>query len=137
VLKKVAGNIMDPISDMLIRIKNAQAVLHPIVEIPFSNFKYELAKILAKNGFIGAVEKKGRKTKKYIEITLKYKEGTPAISGLKKISKSGQRIYTNFKKIKKVKAGFGVAIISTPKGLMVDREAKKQKLGGEIICEVW
>jgi small subunit ribosomal protein S8 len=137
VLKKAAGNIMDPISDMLTRIKNAQAVGHPTVEIPFSNFKYELAKILAKNGFIEAVEKKGRKTKKYFEITLKYKEGMPVISGLKKISKPGQRIYTNFQKIKKVKGGYGVAIISTPKGLMTDKEAKKQKIGGEIICEVW
>ncbi len=128
---------MDPISDMLIRIKNAQAVLHPTVEIPFSNFKYELAKILAKNGFIGTVEKKGRKTKKYIEIALKYKEGIRAISGLRKVSKPGQRIYTNFKKIRKVKGGYGMAIISTPKGLMTDREAKKQKLGGEIVCEIW
>jgi len=128
---------MDPISDMLIRIKNAQAVLHPTVEIPFSNFKYELAKILAKNGFIGTVEKKGRKTKKYIEIALKYKEGIQAISGLRKVSKPGQRIYTNFKKIRKVKGGYGMAIISTPKGLMTDREAKKQKLGGEIVCEIW
>lgn len=122
---------------MLIRIKNAQAVLHPTVEIPFSNFKYELAKILAKNGFIGTVEKKGRKTKKYIEIALKYKEGIQAISGLRKVSKPGQRIYTNFKKIRKVKGGYGMAIISTPKGLMTDREAKKQKLGGEIVCEIW
>ena len=122
---------------MLIRIKNAQAVLHPTVEIPFSNFKYELAKILAKNGFIGTVEKKGRKTKKYIEIALKYKEGIRAISGLRKVSKPGQRIYTNFKKIRKVKGGYGMAIISTPKGLTTDREAKKQKLGGEIVCEIW
>jgi small subunit ribosomal protein S8 len=129
---------MDPISDMLIAIKNAQAVEHPTVDIPFSNLKYEIAKILAKEGLIEKVEKKGKKLKKFIEITLKYDEKKRgAISDLKRISKSGQRIYLPHKKIKKVKGGYGIAIISTPKGLMTDKEARKQKLGGEIICEIW
>jgi small subunit ribosomal protein S8 len=127
----------DPISDMLNRIRNAQAVFHPTVEIPFSNLKYEIAKILAKNGFIEKVEKKRRKVKKSIEITLKYENKTPAISGLKRISKPGQRIYSDFRKIKKVKGGYGIAIISTSKGLMTDKEARKQKLGGEVLCEIW
>jgi len=127
----------DPITDFLNRIRNAQAVLKPEVFVPFSNLKYEIAKILEKKGFVEKVEKKGRKTKRIIEITLKYQEKIPAISGLTRISKPGQRIYVRAKKIKKVKGGYGFSIISTPKGLMTDKEARKQKLGGEVICEVW
>ncbi|NCO80282.1 30S ribosomal protein S8 [bacterium] len=127
----------DPASDMLIAIKNAQAVLKETVEIPFSNLKYEIAKILEKNGFIAKVEKKGKKMKKLIEITLKYDNKRPAISGLKKISKPGQRIYKKAKELKPVKGGYGIAIISTSKGLMTNKEARKQKLGGEVLCEIW
>ncbi len=127
----------DPISDMLTSIKNAQAVLKETVEVPFSNFKYEIAKILEKNGFIAKTEKKGKKIKKLIEITLKYDNKRPAISGLKKISKPGQRIYKKAKELKPVKGGYGIAIISTSKGLMTNKEARKQKLGGEVICEMW
>jgi len=129
--------MVDPITDMLNRIRNAQAVLKETVEVPFSNLKYEIAKILEKNGFIEKVEKKGKKTKKIIEITLKYDNKIPAISGLKRISKPGQTIYLGHRKIKRVKGGYGIAIISTSKGLMTDKEARKQKLGGEVICEVW
>jgi len=128
---------MDPIADMLNRIKNAQAVGNPTVEFPFSNLKNEVAKILEKEGFIDKIEKKGRKTKKTIEITLKYDNKVPAISGLKKISKPGQRIYLDSTKIKKVRDGYGIAIISTSKGLMTDKEARKNKIGGEVLCEVW
>ncbi len=128
---------MDPISDMLTSIRNAMAVGHPTVNIPFSNLKYEIAKILEKEGFVKKAEKKGRRVKKNIEITLKYDGKVPAISDLKRISKSGQRIYLPYKKIKRVKEGLGIAIISTSKGLMTDKEARKQKLGGEVICEVW
>jgi len=129
--------MIDPITDMLNRIRNAQAVLKDTVDVPFSNLKYEIAKILEKQGFIAKIEKKGKKTKKIIEITLKYLENRPAISGLKRISKPGQRIYKNTKEIKQVKGGYGITIISTPKGLMTNKDTKKQKLGGEIICEVW
>ena len=127
----------DPITDMLNRIKNAQAVFHQTVDIPFSNLKYEIAKILEKQGFVEKIEKKGKKVKKFIEITLKYDNKVPAISGLKRISKPGQRIYLPAKKIKSVRRGYGIAIISTSKGLMTDKEARKQKLGGEILCEIW
>ncbi len=127
----------DPISDMLNRIKNAQAVLKTQLDFPFSNFKYEIAKILEKERFIEKIEKKGKKTKRTIEIILKYEDKRPAISGLKRISKPGQRIYSPSKKIKKVRGGYGIPIISTSKGLMTNKEAKRQKLGGEIICEIW
>ncbi len=127
----------DPISNMLTSIRNAQAVLHQTVDIPFSNLKYKIAKILAKQGFIEQIEKKGKKTKRFIEITLKYDNKTPVISGIKRISKPGQRIYLSAQKIKKIKGGYGMSIISTSKGLMADKEARKNKLGGEVIAEIW
>ncbi len=128
---------MDPVTDMLNRIRNAQAVLHPLASVPFSNLKYEIAKILEKQGFIEKVEKKGKKAKKIIEITLRYTDKTPAISGLRRVSKPGQRIYQSHQEIKKVKGGYGLAIISTSKGLMTDKEARKQKIGGEVLFKVW
>lgn len=128
---------MDPISDMLTSIKNALAVRHSTVSVPFSNLKYEIAKILEKEGFVEKVEKRGR-IKKNLIVTLKYSEDKiPAILGLKRISKPGQRIYKSSREIKKVKGGYGIAIISTSKGLMTDKETRKQKLGGEVICEIW
>ena len=96
----------DPITDMLNRIRNAQAVFHPTVVFPFSKFKYEIAKILQKEGFVGEVEKKKRKEKKIIKINLEYSEKKPVISGLKRISKPGQRIYTSAKNIKSVCKGY-------------------------------
>jgi len=138
---------MDPICDMLNRIRNSQAVLQPAVEIPFSNLKYQIAEILEKEGFCDKIEKKGRKSAKLIKINLKYVEKPsgksgdarklPIILGLKRISKSGQRIYTPWRKIKKIRGGYGLAIISTSKGLMTNKEARKQKIGGEVLCEVW
>jgi len=128
---------MDPISDMLTIIRNALAVKKDTVSIPFSNLKYEIAKILEKRDLVEKVEKKGKKVRKNIEITLKYQDGIPLISGLKRISKPGQRIYLDSRKIKKVKGGYGIAIISTSRGLMTNGEAKKQKVGGEILCEIW
>jgi len=128
---------MDPISDMLNRIRNAQAVLKEQVDMPFSNLKYEIARVLEEKGFIEKAEKKGKRTKRTIEITLRYNDKVPVISGLKMVSKPGQRIYKSFREVKPVRSGYGIAIISTPKGLMTDKEVKKQRLGGEVICEIW
>jgi len=128
---------MDPIVDMLNRIRNAQAVLKPTVEVPFSNLKYKIAQILEKQEFVERVNKRGRSIRKKIEIILKYDNKTPAISGLKRISKQGQRIYMSKEKIQKEKHGFGVFIISSSKGLITDQEAREKKIGGEIICKVW
>lgn len=127
----------DPITDMLNRIRNALAVQHQTVEVPFSNLKYEIAKILKNEGFLESFEKKGTKSKKIIKITLRYDEKIPAISSLKRISKSGQRIYISAQEIKKPRGSYGIAIISTSKGLMTTKKAKKQNLGGELICEIW
>lgn len=127
----------DPIADMLNRIRNAQLAGKSEVSILYSNLAFEIAQILEKNKFIGKVEKKGRKNKKFVDIVLKYEDKIPAIAGLKRISKPGQRIYLSSNEIRRVRGGFGIAIISTPKGLMTGAEARKQKLGGEMLCEVW
>lgn len=131
------NEIMDPIADLLVRIKNAQASSHESVEIPFSKVKLAIAKILEREGFVGLVEKKGLKNKEKIEIVLKYDQGAPAISELKRVSKPGQRIYIPGDKVRSVKQGYGRAIISTSRGLMTDKEAKKNRVGGEILCQVW
>ncbi len=131
-------SVTDPVADMLTMIRNALAVKSSKVLVPFSQLKYGIAKILEKEGFVEKVEKRGRGSKRNIEIVLKYaKDGTPAISGLKRISKPGQRIYLPYKKIKRVKGGYGIAIISTSKGLLTDKEARRQKTGGEVLCEIW
>lgn len=128
---------MDQISEMLCAIRNAQAVSKDQVSVPFSNLKYEIAKILEHEGLVQAIEKKGKKSKKVLEIGLKYKNSFPLISGLKRVSKPGQRVYVNYKEIRPVMNGYGFSIITTSKGLLTNKEAKKQKVGGEIICEIW
>ena len=128
---------MDPIADMLTSIRNAQAVSKETVRIPFSKIKFEIAKLLEKEQFIGRVERRGRKTQKYIEITLKYAGKEPAILGLKKVSKPGQRIYLGAKEIQPVRSGYGISIVSTSQGLKTGKEARRKNLGGEIICQVW
>lgn len=127
----------DPIADMLIRIKNAQIVGQPVVRLPFSQLKFNLAQILEKEGFLGKIEKKGKDIHKYIKIDLKYNNNSPAVSDVKRISKPSQRIYLKKEMIKPVKQGYGIAVISTSKGLMTNKEARKQKLGGELMCEIW
>lgn len=122
---------------MLNSIKNAQAVLLPKIEVDFSNLKYEIAKILEQKGFIEKAVKSGKKIDKTLELVLKYDNKVPAISGLKRVSKPGQRIYASAQKMKSVRGGYGISIVSTSKGLMTGLEAKKQNLGGEIICEIW
>ncbi|MCD6233387.1 30S ribosomal protein S8 [bacterium] len=130
--------MLDPIVDLLNRIRNAQAVRHQMVEIPFSKMKLKIVEILAEKGFIGSVRVKKKRGKKIISIILKYNEmGLPQISGLKRISKSGQRVYKKSEELQKVRGGYGLLIVSTPKGLMTGQEARKKRLGGEIICEVW
>lgn len=112
-------------------------MLHPQVEVMFSNLNYEIAKILEKKGFIGKITKGSKKKIKTLELILKYDNKMPAITGLKKISKPGQRIYMPAKKIKQIKGGYGIVIVSTSKGIMTGKEARRQNLGGEIICEIW
>lgn len=109
----------------------------PFVEIPFSKLKLEIAKTLLREGFLKEVEQKGRKERKILDITLKYEDKISTISGINKVSKPGQRIYVSSQELLKAKREGGTLIISTSKGIMTDREARKAGLGGEVICEVW
>jgi len=129
--------VNDPIADMLTRIINAQAVAHDTVAIPFSNLKLKLAEILKKEELIGDVTTQGKKTKKIIEIKLKYKKDKPLIKAIRKISKPGRRVYIKKDEIKPIRQGFGMSVISTSQGLMTNNEAKKKGLGGEVLCEIW
>lgn len=127
----------DPITDMLNQIRNAQAVEKPEILIPFSKFKNEIADILVREGFLGEIKKITKGKNKSLKIVLKYNNGVPAIEGAKRVSKPGQRIYAKSQEIKRVRGGFGISIVSTPRGLMTNSEARKAKLGGEVICEIW
>ena len=127
----------DPITDLLNQIRNAQAVGKTEVLVPTSKIKKEIANLLSKEGFLGEV-KNGTKGKiKALKIALKYENDLPVISGLRRVSKPGQRIYEKFDEIKRVRGGYGISVVSTSKGLMTNKEARKQKLGGEIICQIW
>lgn len=128
----------DSIADMLTIVRNAQAVRKETVKVPFSNMKLNLAKLLEKEGFVERVERKGSKTKPVLILTLRYNpDGSPRIHELKRVSKPGQRQYVGYRSIRNVKEGFGRAIISTPRGLLTDAEARKEQVGGEYICEIW
>ena len=129
--------ITDPIGDMLVRIKNAYRAKHATVLVPHSNLKQSLAELLMVRGYIGEIEKKGKKVRKFLELSLKYSADGPALIGAKRISRPSRRLYTKASEIKQVKYGHGIAVISTSKGLMTDKEAKEKKLGGELIAEVW
>ena len=125
----------DPIADMLVRIKNAQAVKQETVVMPFSKIKQEIARVLKNSQLILDFEKKGRTVAKKLEIKLKYTNGHPAVSNIKRISKSGQRIYASSKAIFSRGPG-SLVVVSTSKGIMSGKEARQAKLGGEILCEI-
>lgn len=127
----------DPITDMLNQIKNAQAVGKTEVLVPFSKIKNEIAIILSKKGFAGEIKKTVKGKVNMLRISLKYNDKAPAIAGAKRISKPGQRIYNAYHEIKKVHGGYGILVISTSKGLMTGQEARKAKLGGEVLLEIW
>jgi len=127
----------DPITDMFNRIRNAQVVFHKTTDVPFSKLRYSIAEILKAEGLILDCKKKGKKPFQIIKIQLKYNEKIPAVSGFKRISKPGQRIYKKADEISKVRSGYGLSIISTTNGLLTDKQARKDKVGGELMVEVW
>lgn len=129
--------MVDPISDVLTRIRNAQTVLRKTVVFPFSKFKFNLVKIFEKEGLIDKVTIQGKKIKKTINIELKYNKNEPVLSGIKRISKQGKRIYIKKNELRPIRQGYGFTIISTSQGLMTNKEAKKKGLGGEVICEIY
>jgi small subunit ribosomal protein S8 len=128
----------DPISDMLTRIRNANALRYEDVSMPYSKMKEEIARILKKEGYIVDVAINGDAAKKELNLTLKYgSNGERVITGLRRISKPGLRVNVESEKLPKVLGGLGIAIISTSKGLLTDAEARKAGVGGEVICYVW
>jgi small subunit ribosomal protein S8 len=134
--------MLDPIADMLTRIRNAQRAGHREVVMPSSKLKLSIARILEKENFVEKVEKESEGIFENIRIGLKYikvsqTQKDPAIREIKRVSHEGQRIYVKKEDIKKVKNGYGIAVVSTSKGVMTGRDAYRQGLGGEYLCEVW
>ena len=130
-------SLSDPIGDMIARVKNAQARNHKKVELPSSNFKTKIADILKKEGFIKDFKIEGDEKKPILSLDLKYHSGNPVISNFERVSKPGRRIFSSADSLPKINNGLGIAIVSTPKGVMTDIDARKQKVGGEIICKVF
>ncbi|MFA4818813.1 MAG: 30S ribosomal protein S8 [Patescibacteria group bacterium] len=126
----------DPISDMLTRIRNALMAKQAQTVVPYSTLKARLAEILRREGYIESVEEINEPVRE-LRLSLKYKSGRPAISNLKRISKPGRRHYVKSLELPRVLSGLGTAVISTSQGLMTTQEAKKQNLGGEVICEIY
>ena len=128
----------DPIADMLTRIRNANVVKHETVDVPASNMKKELARILLEEGFVRGYDVIEDGKQGIIRIQLKYgQSGERVISGLKRISKPGMRVYAPNHEIPKVLNGLGISVISTSKGILTDKQARKENVGGEVICYVW
>ena len=131
-------NVTDPIADMLTRIRNASAARHKELSLPSSRVKREIARILAAEGFIDAFETQADGVQERLTLRLKYVEGrTPVVTGIKRISKPGLRVYARKTEIPRVLGGLGLAILSTSHGIMTGNEARKQNLGGEVLCYVW
>ena len=130
-------SLSDPIGDMIARVKNAQARNHKKVELPSSNFKSKIADILKNEGFIKDFEITEENKKPVLSLELKYHSGNPVISNFERVSKPGRRVFSSADSLPKINNGLGIAIVSTPKGVMTDIDARKQKVGGEIICKVF
>jgi small subunit ribosomal protein S8 len=129
---------VDSIADMLIRIVNAQKVRKESVDMPHSRTKEEIARIMLAEGYVGKVDSFTRLDKRHLRINFKYPSDRKLlIEGVKRVSTPGRRVYVGKDKVPSVQAGFGTAIISTSKGLMTDEQARRQKVGGEVVCYIW
>ncbi len=129
--------VTDPIADALTRIRNASTVRHSNVEMPASKLKVELVKLLKEEGFIANYEVKEKDNFKVIDVELKYNNNKPVITGLKRVSTPGLRTYSKAKNLPRVFDGLGIAVVSTSKGLLTDKAARKENIGGEVLCYVW
>ena len=127
----------DPIADLFSQIRNALAKNKPFIEVPHSGIKQAIAELLKNEGYLTSIFVSDNPPKKTLKITLKYDQEKPVISHLRRISKPGQRIYLNSRDLPHVLNGFGIAVVSTSKGLMTAHQAKAMKIGGEVICEVY
>ena len=130
-------SLSDPIGDMIARIKNAQSRNHKKVELPSSNFKVKIAEILKNEGFVKDFKVSSENNKSLLSLELKYHSGNPVINTFERVSKPGRRIFSSADGLPKINNGLGIAIVSTPKGVMTDLDARKQRVGGEIICKVF
>ena len=130
-------SLSDPIGDMIARVKNAQARKHKKVELPSSKFKSKIADILKNEGFIKDFKVSTEEKKNILSLELKYHSGNPVISNFERVSKPGRRIFSSADSLPKINNGLGIAILSTPKGVMTDIDARKQKVGGEIVSKVF
>ncbi|OHA06936.1 MAG: 30S ribosomal protein S8 [Candidatus Sungbacteria bacterium RIFCSPLOWO2_01_FULL_47_10] len=128
---------MDPIGNMLTHIRNAYRAGHKTAAVSYSRINNEIVSLLKKNKFIEDFEKKGKKNRKFLELTLLYKEKQPAIEEIRRISKPSRRVYVGKHELYSVRHGHGYAIISTPQGIMTNTDAKKLGIGGEVMAEVW
>ena len=139
VLKSHLGNSMitDPISDMIIRIKNGSKAGLESVVLPYSKLKESIAVTLEKEGYLKSVAKKGKKVSKQLEVVLAYDNGTPVIHGLERVSKLSKRMYAGAKDLKPFRSGFGSIILSTPKGIVTEMAARKENVGGEVLFKIW
>jgi small subunit ribosomal protein S8 len=130
--------VSDPIADMLTRIRNAAMARHDRTELPASNLKLAVAKILKDEGYIADVQASGEGAQRKITIVLKYgRDRQSAIDGIRRVSRPGRRVYVQHDRIPRVLSGLGISILSTSRGLVSDRDARRLKLGGELLCEVW
>ena len=129
--------VTDPISDFLTRIRNASKAKKIRVDIPSSNMKKSMAEILKKQNFIEDYSVIEDSKQNVIRVVLKYRNGIPALSGLKRISSPGLKVYKNASELPRVLNGLGIAVVSTSKGLLTDKEARKESVGGEIVCYIW
>ena len=131
-------SMTDPIADMLTRVRNATSARHDKAEMPWSRMKEQVARVLLAEGYVRDVVVSGQGATKTLTVLLRYTDdGAPAITGVKRISRPGMRIYSSAEDAPTVRKGLGISILSTPAGLMPDREARSRKVGGEILCEVW
>jgi small subunit ribosomal protein S8 len=128
----------DPVSDLLARIRNAGQARHAELVCPSSKLKLAVAKVLVDNGFLDAAAVESQDGKAVLRIRLRYSaEGRSLIDGMRRVSKPSRRSYVDVRRIPRVRRGLGIAVLSTPKGVLSDREAREQKVGGEVVCEVW
>lgn len=129
--------VNDPIGDLLIQIKNASMAGRRSINLPYSRLKHAVADILSREGYVGSVAKSGEGTRQSLTVEIKYQDGAPAVTDVKRISKPGLRHYVKSQKIPTVVGGMGIAIVSTPQGIMTGKEAKTRGVGGELLCTVW
>ena len=129
--------VIDPISDFITRIKNASDAGKANLSIPYSNLKESIAHVLLKGGYISSIDVKGKQIEKTLELSLVYMGNEPRIHGVDRISKSSRRIYQKSKDIRMFKSGFGNIVLSTPMGILLDVDAKKAKVGGEVLFKIW